>query len=268
MGEFIFQAVVVFIFGAAIGSFLNVLIWRLPRDQKADGRSRCPKCNHQLIWIDLLPLLSYALSGGKCRYCEQEVSIRYPLIETVTGLLFVVTWWMVGPISILDWLNLGVMWFVVSVLVLVFVIDLEHYLILDKIVFPATVVVLLADLFIAGYVGDISFPFFIWDSLLGMLGGFLPFYLLWVISKGRWIGLGDAKLGLFLGAVFGFPQILVLYFISFILGTAVSLPLLALGKKEMGSKLPFGTFLAAAGLIMLWFGLDIFSWYMNLIGLP
>ena len=257
---------VTFVFGTAIGSFLNVLIWRLPRNQTLNGRSKCPNCSHQLIWVDLIPIFSFLFSGGKCRYCKAPVSWRYLIIELITGLLFVSAWVVVFPLFPADWILLAKICFIISVLITVFVVDLEHYLILDKIVLPATAVILAINL---GY--DL-FPMADWrtslvvGSLTGMLAGFLPFFFLWIVSKGKWIGLGDAKFGLFLGAVFGFPQIWVVYLIAFLIGTVVAIPLLLTGKKKLSGKLPLGTFLAVSAVINLWFGIEIASWYLRLIG--
>ena len=261
------QILITFVFGTAIGSFLNVLIWRLPRDQKPDGRSKCPNCNHQLIWKDLVPIFSFLFSGGKCRYCKKAVSWRYLIIEIITGLLFVSAWVVVLPLFLSDWILLVKICFIISVLITVFVIDLEHYLILDKIVIPATLVILAINL---GY--DL-FPLADWrtsllvGSFVGMLAGFIPFFFLWLVSKGKWIGLGDAKFGIFLGAVFGFPQVWVVYLMAFLIGTVVAIPLLVTGKKELSGKLPLGTFLAISALVTLWFGVEIASWYFRLIGL-
>lgn len=264
----------VFILGTVIGSFLNVVIWRLPRDQKLTGRSKCPNCHHQLIWLDLIPVLSFLFFGAKCRYCSKNISWRYPLIEILVGILFILAVVLVGSIDILNignsWIKIVEYWFIFSTLIVVFITDLEHYLILDKIIYPATIVVLVLNFL--GYVVfkiDPTSNYFLvlGNSIVGMIAGFLPFYLLWKFSKGRWMGLGDAKFGLFLGAILGFPQILLSYFIAFLLGTVVAIPLLATGKKELSSKLPFGTFLAVSALITLWFGPALMAWYFGLIGL-
>lgn len=274
--------VFVFIFGTFIGSFLNVVIWRLPRDQKLTGRSQCPKCKHQLTWIDLIPVISFLINNAQCRYCGKQISWRYPLIELISGILFMSALLLVGPnfftessftgsigLQISDWLTVVRYSFVFLVLLAVFIIDLEHYLILDRIIFPAVVVVLVLDFIVSMTAGDslVIYSNYLINILAGMLAGFLPFYLLWKFSKGRWMGLGDAKFGLFLGAVFGFPMVWLCYFIAFILGALVALPLLATGKKELSSKLPFGTFLAVSALITVWLGVPILGWYLQMIGL-
>lgn len=272
----------IFIFGTFIGSFLNVVIWRLPRDKQLTGRSKCPHCSHQLSWIDLIPVVSFLISGAKCRYCKKSISWRYPLMEVLTGVLFVLAVLLVSPgidlqtiqpgltsWLVADWIAVIKYAFILCTLLVIFVIDFEHYLILDKIVFPAIVVVLLFDFLVSMIIGEALLDYFpyLFDSLMGMIAGFLPFFLLWWFSKGKWMGLGDAKFGLLLGAIFGFPQIWVCYFIAFLLGTVVSIPLLLTGKKELSSKLPFGTFLAVSAIITLWYGWPLVWWYYGLIGL-
>ncbi len=267
----IVSALLIFLIGCFIGSFLNVLIWRLPLGQKPTGRSHCPNCGHILSVLDLFPVLSFLLFRARCRYCHQSISWRYPLIEITTGLLFALSWWLLlsqGWVfelpNILAFLKIA---FIVSVLVVVFVIDLEHYLILNKVVLPATVVILLFNIGVDLNAGNLFslYSMFV-NSAIGALAGFLPFYILWKISDGKWIGLGDAKYGLFLGAVFGFPFVYLSYLLACFLGTIFSLPLLVSGKKNLTSKLPLGSFLSVAAILTLWFGLPIVSWYIGLLG--
>ena len=271
MAEFILASIFVFIFGCFIGSFLNVLIWRLPQDMAPTGRSFCPHCKHTLGAIDLIPVLSFLMFGAKCRYCKVKISWRYPLIEIITGFLFLATWVLVlSPVWNLDIVHFLIaikLAFIVSVFIVVFVIDLEHYLILDKVVFPSTFVVLLFALGFDLLSGDlISLRGLLFNGIVGAVFGFLPFYILWKISKGKWIGLGDAKYGLFLGAVFGFPFVFLVYFLACFIGTIFSIPLLAAGKKHLSSKLPLGTFLSIAAVLTLWFGVIMIGWYMRLLG--
>ncbi len=263
-----------FIFGLLIGSFLNVVIWRLPRDQKLTGRSHCPNCKHKLSALDLVPVFSFLVFGGKCRYCNKKISWRYPLLEIITGILFVLCASLAGPftgiISLVDITLLIEYWFIFSVLLVVFIIDFEHYLILDKVIYPAIVIYLCFDFFINTALSlNPIFDYwpFLFNSILGALAGFVPFYLLSKLSKGKWMGMGDAKFGLFLGVIFGFPQIWLCYFIAFLLGTLFAIPLLVTGQKQLSSKVPFGTFLSIASVITICFGLSITSWYFNLIGL-
>ncbi len=263
----ILTAVLVFCFGTAIGSFLNVVIWRMPRgEQLSKGRSHCPHCSKELRAIDLIPVLSFVLQKGRCRYCSKRITARYPIIELATAGLFTIAYFLLIPVTGIDWLELFRIMFVIAVLTAVFVIDLEHYLILDKIILPATIIIFIIQIAIDGQVGSSLYWELIPQSLLGAVAGYVPFYLLWKISNGKWIGLGDAKLGLFLGVVFGFPEVWFCFLIAFFLGTLVAIPLLLSGKRSLGSKLPLGTFLAVAGILNLWFGDVLWTWYLSLIG--
>lgn len=257
--------IVILAFGTLIGSFLNVLIWRLPREEKPNGRSRCVSCGHTLSAKDLVPVASFLFYRGRCAYCRQKISFRYPLIEITTGMLFYFTWIMLAPFEGGEWVYLARSLFVVCVLVVVFVIDLEHYLILDKIVFPATAAVLLFNLELDIFSATPLLEGLFFKGLLGAMLGFLPFYILWKASKGKWIGLGDAKFGIFIGAVLGFPLVYVGYFLAFLMGAVVSVPLLIFGKKQLTSKLPLGTFLAVGTLVAMFWGSSILDWYWGLI---
>lgn len=268
---FVWMTVLIFIFGCFIGSFLNVLIWRLPQELKANGRSFCPHCKHKLGILDLVPVFSFLLFGGKCRYCKAKISWRYPVIELTTGILFALSWWLVlSPTWFFDIVHFIIalkLAFIVAVIIVVFVIDLEHYLILNKVVLPATLVILAFALGFDLLTGNlIALNGALFNGIVGAIAGFLPFYILWWMSKGRWIGLGDAKYGLFLGAVFGFPFVFLVYFLSCFLGTIFALPLLATGKKHLSSKLPLGTFLSIAAILTLWFGVSMIGWYLQLLG--
>lgn len=244
-----------FIFGTAIGSFLNVLIWRLPREESIQGRSHCPHCQHQLKWVDLIPVLSILLQRGRCRYCRKPVSLRYPLIEIVTGLLFALAMWCSPIIDLPSGLLFLKIAVVIAICVVVFVIDLEHYLILDRVVFPAIILMLVFALIL---------PATLTTSLLGAATAFIPFWLLWAGSKGKWMGYGDVKFAAFMGLALGLRGVLVALFLSFVLGAVIGLLLIAAGKKQLGSKVPFGTFLSVATIISILFGTQLWNLYWSL----
>ncbi len=243
-----------FIFGTCIGSFLNVLIWRLPREKGVGGRSECPNCKHELAGYDLVPVLSYIFQKRKCRYCEKKISPRYALIEIVTGLFFGLAMYL-NPVSDwLSWILLAKLIFVISICIVVFVIDLEHYLILDRVIYPAIFVVA---------VFAIAQQTFLVNFLSGVFSA-LPFFLIWFFSKGKWMGLGDVKYLLFMGLALGFPSILVGLFLAFTIGAIVGVGLILAGKKEMSSKVPFGTFLTIATILALLWGPQIWQGYWRM----
>lgn len=256
-----FAVVAAFVFGACIGSFLNVIIWRLPRQQTLSGRSQCPHCHHSLKWYDLIPLFSFLFSAARCRYCKKPVSYRYPLIETITGFLFAAAMYHVQPHDLVTWLILLSLVFTTSICIAVFVIDLEHYLILDKIVYPAMVLSFVLALAISIVSGSAQPAV---SSLLCALGAFIPFWLIWYIAKGKWMGYGDVKFVAWLGFALAWPGIAVALFISFTVGAIVGIFLIVFGKKQLSSKLPFGTFLSIAAILAAFYAPQLWGLYWGI----
>lgn len=265
----------IFCFGAVIGSFLNVVILRLPKDQNLGGRSHCSKCGHELGFFDLFPIVSYILLFGKCRYCKNKISPRYLLIELICGLLFTSAFFILDPsLSAQSLLEFAKWLVLICVCVVSFTVDLEYYVVLFYVVMPATIFFLLADLFIDFFSGNFarfSAPVFT-NGLLGCLLGALPFLLLWYLSKfwtgqkGKWMGFGDVELGACLGAALGWPLSGLNIFLSVILGGIVSLLLLSFTKKNLKSQIPFGTFLSFTCILTLFYGDRILHWYLAIIG--
>lgn len=267
MNEFI--GALFFIFGTLIGSFLNVLILRLPQGQSLGGRSHCTHCGHTLSVWELVPLVSFLLLKGRCASCGAKISPRYFIIEAVTGALFALSWFLLLPNSWPAFLVLARNLFVISALVVVFVVDLEHYIILDSVTFSSLAVVTLlnAALDLTG-----RQQFFFWHNhlvqgLIGAAVAALPFFLLWFLSKGKWMGFGDVKLALLLGAIFGPALFAVNFFLAVFLGTLASIFLLLNKTKTLKSQIPFGTFLSLAAVITLYFGDRLLLWYLSSLGL-
>lgn len=266
------------VLGLAFGSFINALVWRIHAQEKAKtkqarqklsitkGRSMCVHCRHELAAKDLVPVMSYIWLQGKCRYCKKPIDDT-PLTEVLTPVLFVVSyhWW---PLA---WTGEAKMLFGFWLVFLVGLIalakyDLRWFLLPDRVLFPLAYllvaqVVLQFVLFSGGK--DLAIRT-IWGFLIG--GGI--FWLLYQLSDGKWIGGGDVKLGWLLGVLVGGPaNSLLLIFIASLLGTAVSLPLLATGKAKRKSHLPFGPFLIAAAIIVQLFGASLVSGYKRQLGL-
>jgi prepilin signal peptidase PulO-like enzyme (type II secretory pathway) len=246
----------IFIFGLIVGSFLNVVIFRLHSGKSfLIGRSECPHCHHSLSAWDLIPLASFVFLGGKCRYCKTKISYQYPMVELTTAVVFVL-FFVNNQWSIIN----GQLWFQIifaCFLIVVAVYDFKHYLILDKVVFPALGLAIIWSLisgnFIAGLVSAI------------VIAGF--FGLQYLVSRGQWMGLGDVKLGLFLGFLAPWPQSLVLLMLAYFSGAVVGLVLVAINRKHLSSQLPFGVFLSFSAIIVMLFGQPIMNWYLRLIGL-
>src|SRR6185436_6135051 len=174
----IVAALIVFLFGNCIGSFLNVLTMRLPAGRRASGRSACPHCGHILGPLDLFPLFSYLLLGGRCRYCKRALSFRYPLLELITGLLFLIVWIVLGPQSIFQYVILARAWFCVGAFIVIFAIDFEHFLIPDRVVLPAAGIILASNLIIDIYRGTFGLDSF---SVLALVAGLIGYGLIWAI---------------------------------------------------------------------------------------
>jgi len=259
-------SIFIFLFGLSVGSFLNVVICRLEtKEPILFSRSHCPHCGAVLKWSDLIPLVSFILTWGRCRYCRQRISYQYPLVELVTGLLFLIIFNQF-PISSLaitthayQILDNFFYLIIISFLIVIFVYDLKHYLISDKVVYPAIIISLLY-LFIIN-IGD-KLP--IWELISQVYNPFLSailasgfFLSLVLISKGKWMGLGDVKLAFLMGLVLGWPNILIALFLAFMSGAIVGIFLIVLGKKGLKSQIPFGPFLSASTALVLLYGYQL-----------
>ncbi|HCQ31156.1 TPA: prepilin peptidase [Candidatus Collierbacteria bacterium] len=267
--------IILFLFGLGLvwGSFLNVVIWRMPRGKSvADGRSICPKCKHVLAWKYNIPLLSYVFLRGKCAYCHKSISIRYPLIEFMTGIFFV--WWFAVGFNFFKlvgspWSYIQPVFWLVTGLVMftILVIDLLYMVI------PFGLNLTLFSLALAYRVGLTSFGIMnsadFFRALASGAGVCLLFVFLQAVTKAvkkvDGFGLGDIYLAPSLGLLLGWPKILPGMFSAFVLGSVVGLILIATKKKKMTQYLPFGPFLIIGTAISLLWGSAIWTWYMSLI---
>jgi leader peptidase (prepilin peptidase)/N-methyltransferase len=262
-------SILIFFFGLCVGSFLNVVICRLDsRESILFNRSHCPKCGRTLQWHDLIPLLSFFLLKRKCRYCGKKISWQYPLVEMTTALSFLLIFNF--QFSIFNQVSsfkfqvseLVYYFLVVSSLIIISAYDLKHYLIPDEIIYPAITISLIVNLLKGFYCHNLLITSY--QLLIALLAGAGFFLLLFLVSKGKWMGLGDVKLAAFLGLLLGWPSILLALSISFFLGAVVGLILILLKKKKMSSQIPFGPFLSAGALIALFWGSWILSWYWGI----
>lgn len=241
-------------FGILFGSFLNAWIWRTREGISIwKGRSMCPACKKQLTWKENIPLLSFAIQQGKCRGCRESISWQYPFVEMAVGLLFAfVAWFHAGNIELII-RDACILFF----LTFVFVFDLRYQEIWDRMtIYPAALLAAATVWF--GWMSIVSMGI---GALVGM-GFFLAQYL---VSKGRWIGGGDIRLGLFMGIILGWPLILFALFLAYVGGALFVLPFLILGKKQFASKIPFGTYLSVATFVSMFWGDGILEWYVTFI---
>jgi prepilin signal peptidase PulO-like enzyme (type II secretory pathway) len=328
----IFLNLFIFILGLTVGSFLNAVIFRLEKGESVVfdkkrlrsstslkklnssptsplnnlARSYCPHCRHTLAWYDLLPVLSFFILRGRCRYCGKKISIQYPIVEIATGILFVLIFLKISnsqlltsnlipnsqfPIPNFQLLIINyqllislIFWFyIASVLMVIFVYDYKYYLIPDKILFPAIAVACIWYFVSSAAIQDTKY------YLLNIFGAGLlsaivasGFFLsLVLVSRGRWMGLGDVKLAFLMGLILGWPNIFVALFLAFALGAIVGLALIALGRLRLQkpfkrllkpnngyslkSEIPFGPFLIIGTFIALFWGSQIVSWYLGML---
>ena len=242
---------VAILLGAVIGSFLNVVIVRLPRNESlVMPPSRCPACGTELHWFDNIPVLSFLALRGRCRECGAPISWRYPIVETGTAALFTLAAWRSTSLA-----DLVIAWLFLAALVAVTVIDLEHQIILDRITLPG-----IAVGFVTSFLGTrVSWL----DSLLGILAGGGILFAVIVVSGGG-MGGGDMKLGAMMGAFLGYKLALLALFLAVILGGAVSLALLSTGIRRRKDPIPFGPFLAVASAVAMLWGEACVAWYLRM----
>lgn len=249
----------IFLFGLVVGSFLNCLIYRLEIGQSfLKGRSYCPYCKHILSWKDLIPIFSFLILKGKCRYCGKKISWQYPLVELATAILFIlITSNFQLPTSNFQNLFIISYWlFVVSSLIIIFVYDLKHYLIPDKVIYPTIAISFFYQLLTSN----------IEHLTSNFLLGFLPslfFLAIILISKEKWMGWGDFKLAILMGLILGWPKILLALFFAFFLGALIGLILIFLGKKTLKSEIPFAPFLVSGTFLAIFFGKEIINFYFS-----
>jgi len=247
--------------GTVIGSFLNVCIDRLPAGKSlVYPPSHCDACQHRLSPKDLIPVFSYLWLCRRCRYCRVPIPRRLFWVEVGSGLLFALTYWHYG-LSV----EFAVITFYCCLFIVIGVIDLEHKLILNKIVYPAAVVALIISVFLPSPgIIDISPP---WpESASGVIAGAIGFAFLLipaVIYRGG-MGWGDVKMAALIGLVTGFPLVFVALLMGVVLGGLVAAILLLLKIKKRKEPIPFGPFLSLATIATLLWGNNIVNWYLGL----
>ncbi|MBD3183923.1 prepilin peptidase [Candidatus Poribacteria bacterium] len=262
------------ILGLAVGSFLNVCIYRIPRDISIikPSRSFCPNCQHKISALENIPVLSYIFLRGKCRHCKAPISPRYMVVEIITAALFIVmllrsmTMHQEVKFIILEFITTA---FFVSLLIAITFIDLEFYIIPDKIVLTGLIFGLLSA--IAASVLTNSYKPIAF-RILGMVTGAGIIYVIAVagsaIFRKQAMGGGDVKLMGMVGIYTGFwPHIPLTIVIGSVFGSVIGVILISASKKKMGSRIPFGPFLALGALISLLFGNPLIKWYTGIMGI-
>lgn len=253
------------ILGLFVGSFLANVVYRLnKKEQFVSGRSKCPHCGHELSAIDLVPVLSWVFLRGKCRYCKSKISGEYAIIETLTGLLFALSYFALSPSGTTEVSQFFVWLIVLSGLVVLAVYDLKWYLLPDKILVPLVIpafVLMLISYIDSGSYNVITGPLI----AAAVFGGF--FYLLAAVSGGKWMGGGDIKLSFLMGLLLGVQKTSVAMLLAFNAAAIVGVYLLASKKLKRDHQIPFGPFLIAGTIVAYLYGQSLIDWYVELTGL-
>ena len=244
----------IFILGLVCGSFLDVLANRLPRGKSVvEGRSQCDHCKHTLQPLDLIPLVSFLWLRGRCRYCRKPIGWECPLIELLTAMVFAITYLLLpfDP-SLLYAL------FIVSCLIIIVVTDIKYGLILNKITYTAIIVSLIFLLLFS--------PLSFFNHLFAGIGGGLFFLLLFLITRGKGMGLGDVKFAFLMGLVMGYPSVVLAFYIAFLTGAIIaSILIIYHRKKARRATIPFGPFLAIGTLVSLWGGERLVNYIVQIL---
>lgn len=241
--------------GLCVGSFLNVCIHRLPRGGSLlRPRSHCPGCDYELGWYDNIPVISYLFLRGRCRRCASRISLRYPIVELLTAIVFLLHYAVFGLTALLV-----VRLVFACAMIVLFAIDLEHQILPNIITLPGVA---------AGLVFSLAFPPGLLDAVLGALvgGG-----VLWLISEAYFrftgqegMGGGDIKMLAMIGAFLGWKLVLVTLIVSSLTGSLIGLLLILARKGTLKLALPYGTFLALGALFASLFGEGVVNWYTGL----
>lgn len=253
-----------------LGSFLNCLVWRLYKNESLWGRSYCPKCGKQISWYDNIPVLSFFLLKGKCRYCHKNISWQYPLVELLTAILLSLSFYRIfGNVNFYDFAILNTQyfnlsnlllllrdWIFIFSLIIVFIFDFKWQEIPMLLVWPVTGVIFFLNLFI---INDIK------SIIISALIGTLFFLTQYILTAKRGLGEGDIWLGLLIGIYFANWQILLLsLFLSYLIGAIISVYLLK-RKKNLKSKIALGPFLVIGALLSLFLGTYLLNYYIGLM---
>lgn len=249
----------VFVLGLILGSFLNSWMWRVHDNIKivSNSRSMCPNCRYQLHWYENIPVFSWLALRAHCSNCKKPIHWSYPVVELATGFLmmYVVQQHLrITPFS--EWTLLRDVCFL-TLLIIIFVYDLRYKIILSRVIWAGTIIGFLINILALSYSAT--------SLLLGMAigGGF--FLLQYIVSSGRWIGGGDVRMGVMMGAWLGWQNTVVALFIAYILGAFIGTVLLLSKKVNAKTEIPFGIFLAVGTLSALYYGDDLISWYLQFL---
>jgi prepilin signal peptidase PulO-like enzyme (type II secretory pathway) len=280
---------ILFVFGIAIGSFLNVVATRydgehfLLSNKIIGGRSHCEHCKKTLRWFELIPLVSFIMVGGRCARCKTKLSFQYPIVELISGLVFALVPYRVETffgISGLLLLGVAAFWVVLfEALLIMSLIDIRLGIIPDELNIFLVILGIFFAIFMTGSFGIANHSLInFYSGLFGLQENFLInrivaailgaafFGFLILITRGRGMGVGDLKLAVPLGIMFGWPDILLVVAFANVIGAIVGLAAVFFGKKNINSTVPFGPFLAVGAIVTFFFAYQLFQWYFSILG--
>ena len=259
--------IIFFLLGLIIGSFLNVVVYRINLAETLLGRSHCPKCQKTIRWYDNVPVLSFVLLKFRCRDCQEKISWLYPAVELLTGIVFA----MLGAKFFVftdssTWLLTFYYLTVVSALIVILVYDFLYLEIPGIVLWLGVGFAVFCNLALDGQStqilrnlsGSVTY-----SGTLAAMTAFIFFFLLSFLSKEKFLGMGDAYLVILLGLILGWPKILLGLFLAFAIGAIYGIILIALKKKKLKSQVPFAPFLVAGTIITMLYGTAIIAWYLK-----
>jgi leader peptidase (prepilin peptidase) / N-methyltransferase len=259
-----------FIFGLLVGSFINVVVYRLNMAENLiTDRSKCPHCKNLIRWYDNIPLISFILLKFRCRDCREKISFQYPLVEFFTGIIFALIgarYFSAADMS--TWAATIYYLGISGALVAIFVYDFLYMEIPGLVLWPAVGWAIAFNLLLdwnRAESGSSIFNSLTYSGVLAAFAAFIFFFLMVAISKEKWMGMGDAYLAILLGLILGWPQIILALMLAFAIGAIFGIILILLKKKKMESQIPFAPFLVLGTLISLFFYVEITSWYFKLL---
>jgi len=257
----IFYAIFVFIFGLAIGSFLNVLIDRLPQGKSIMGRSHCDFCHKKLAWYDLVPVFSFIVLRGRCRNCKKKLSFFYPVVELLTAVIFTIIFLSFHPtiggsLDAFYLLGMTIKLTLAASLIVIFFADIKYQIIPDSMQILFFLSALVLNL-MSSQIGI---------NIVAAIIVMLPILMLFLLTKGKGMGFGDVKYAFSMGFLLGIKGGLIAIYIAFILGALVGVFLLATKKKKLKSKIAFGPFLILGTVAVLKWSTVVFDWFRAIYG--
>ena len=260
------MAIILFVLGLIVGSFLNVLVYRLhTAEDMVFGRSKCPHCKNVISWYDNIPLLSFIILKSRCRNCKEKISWQYPIVEVLTGLIFVLIGWKFFVVSnIASWLPTAYYLFISSSLLVILIYDLLYMEIPMAVLWVGVFISIAVGLYLDWINPTVLTNTKIYSGILAAFVAFVFFFGLSAGSKEKWMGMGDVYLVILLGLIVGWPEILLALFLAFLFGAAYGTIMIVAKKKKMQSQVPFAPFLVVGTFVTLLFYWPIIDWYFSL----